>query len=109
MVTNIAPHVPLTRFDIENAYVVSPIGVIHTFGEFYGEMIYVPFFWDLAQNRKHNFVHTDEHKTIWLFAIVDIMMSSEFPELDRIREVGVSKQRRRVISWARSAYSPTLT
>lgn len=107
MVKIIEPHKPLTRFDLENKYHVRN-GVILTYGEFFEEMVYVPYFWDLAENRKHSFVYTDDHRCLWRFTTVTGEMLAEFPELFSIREVGVAKQRGQIISWIRSVYSEKL-
>ena len=105
---SIEPYSALTRFDIENTYYVSR-GVICSHGKFFGEAVYVPYFWEVAQHLRHDFVHaSNDGKVFWQFTRVTDAMRAEFPELRTVREVGVSMQKGQVTSWALSVHSPTL-
>ena len=51
----------MTREDIQNQYAVDEYGIIRTPGQFEGEPLYVPYFWDAYLN---GFADVDDGKVL---------------------------------------------
>lgn len=72
----------MIRATIEQDYKVDANGVIRTLGQFEGEMLYVPYFWDAFLN---GFADNDDGR-ILRFKVTDDDRI-QFPELKRKRSV----------------------
>ena len=94
-----------SRCDIENTHYTAN-GVILQVGEFYGEAVYVPYFWQIACRQMHDFHHKDGRGVLWSFTKVTEDMRVEFPELRLVREVGVAATGGTVVSWTLSVHGP---
>lgn len=68
----------LTRKDIENEYDVDEYGMIKDLGKFEGEMLYVPYFYDMYMDGFY-----DEQGDDWVFFEISDDDRKQFPELEK--------------------------
>ncbi len=70
----------MTREEIVKEYDVNKYGIIQSPGKFEGEMLYVPYFWDMVMNGMHD--HEREDGT----CVIDVEEDDRkmFPDLENI-------------------------
>jgi hypothetical protein len=73
----------MTRQDILDNYDVNEHGIICSPGKFEGEMLYVPYFWDLGMNGCAD----EDEDGVWTFTIMNFGDRVFFPELGNAKVI----------------------